>query len=72
MVLYGVDFEAKTDDQTYTLIYAVVNPMTESVDFNYDGKRYTRKLRRKGAYVGFIFKGWFFKVTSTELGRKIK
>ncbi len=61
MVLYGADFEAKTDDQTYTLIYAVINEAHETAEFNYDGKRYTRKLRRNGEYVGFIFRGWFFK-----------
>ena len=60
MVLYEKVFEARTDEQTYTTIWAVVKP-DETVEFKYDGKRYTRKLRRSGEYVGFVFKGWFFK-----------
>lgn len=61
MVLYEKVFVAQTDDQTYTQIWAVVDAAHETVEFIYDGKRYKRKLKRSGAYVGFTFKGWFFK-----------
>ena len=61
MVLYEKVFEAQTDGQTFTQIWAVVDTMHETVEFKYDGKRSKRKLRRNGAYVGFTFKGWFFK-----------
>ena len=60
MVLYEKVFEARTDEQTITSIWAVVR-LDETIEFKYDGKRYTRKLRRSGEYVGFTFKGWFFK-----------
>ena len=66
MVLYEKVFEARTDEQTYTSIWAVVNMEKETVEFKYDGKRYKRKLRRDGAYVGFTFRGWFFKREAWE------
>ena len=63
MVLYGADFVCRTDEQTFTHIWAVADERKEFVTFKYDGKRYKRKLRNG---TGFLFKGWLFNITTTE------